>query len=170
MPLDATSSNETELLRRELYETREKLARIDQNTHESLKAQAFEEALKPHGLAPDAADQVKRLLGADVRLQADESGRLKAVGPGLQPLGQFVGDALAKPEFARFRGGAAAPTAALPFGTDPRSFGEAIIADRVASRPRTDPRLDPSQSMGLGRGPMTPFAQQRDDGKGALPR
>jgi hypothetical protein len=164
MPLE-TTPNETDQLRSRAYEAEARLAAIDRVQQDVMKAQAFDAALAPHGLTPDAADQVKRLLASDVRLQGDERGQLQAVGPGLQPLAQFVGETLAKPEFARFRGGSSPMPAAMPFGGGPRNLGEAFIADRLATQKTGDPRLDPSQRFGLGRGPTTPIPQWRDDGR-----
>jgi len=166
MPLDSTP-NETEQLRARAYAAEERLAAIERSATESLKNSAFDEALKPFGLDPTAAAQVKALLANDVRLQPDEAGRLTAVGPSLKPLGSFISETLAKPEWSRFRTGSSPVSSPfMPSGGAPRTLGEHLIAQAHQARAAAgDARVDMGQRFGLGRGPTTPIAQQRDDGR-----
>jgi len=167
MPLDPNPNNEIEQLRRELYETKEQLSRINQLGHNALRDAQLDEALKPHGLQPDAAAQVKRLIEAEVRLAPDERGQTIAVGPGLTPVRDFVGQVLARPEMARFKTGATPRgTPFQPPAGEPRTLGEALLAQAQQARAAGgDPRTDMSRGFALGPGPTTPFAQQRDDGR-----
>jgi hypothetical protein len=113
-------------------------------------------------------EQVVELLRGKLTIVPDQTGKPAVVGPGYQPVGDFVRNTLAQDSWAHFRNPSPTnATAGNPSisgtpqtrqgvsfaqvqGTPDQNFGQALLAWGAANRAAAgDPRMDPSQSMGL---------------------
>jgi len=166
MPLETTgpTPGEVSRLQTELYETKQALAEALATKTKTMKTEALDAALAGRQLAPGAREQLGRLLDSEIQIRADETGTPRAFGPNLTPLATHLEATLSKPEFAKFVAGNAGPTLPIQRGVN-EPMGDFLARQHQATTPRTDPRLDMSRGFALGRGPTTPFAQQRDDGR-----
>jgi hypothetical protein len=154
-------------------ELRERVASLEADQLQRAKRAAVAEELGRHDIAsPAAAEQIAALLLPSVQITKVSDGRELAHGPDYKPLAAMVAETLERPDYAHFLAPKGAVTSAQPAApagqpaapaSGPQSdareilpgenFGSAVI--RVASNKRAaqgDPRLDPAQPMGLGRG------------------
>jgi len=165
MPLETPAETaEASRLRSELYAAQEQLATIQAEKIRTTKTAALEQALGGIELQPGSKEQLAQLLDRELIVHKDEQGNTQVVGPGLKPLNEHLATRLQAPEFQKFIAGRSGPTLPLQRGTT-EALGDYLARQHQATTPHTDPRMDMSRGFGLGRGPTTPFAQQRDDGR-----
>ncbi len=160
MSLEATptpTSAEVSALRTQLYEAQQELAAARAAKAQNIKAEAIRGAVAGYKLSPGSEEQIAKLIDDEVILRPDERGVVQAAGPGLTPLGQYVGQKLATdPTWAKFRAtdSPAPPSAAdLPAGPDGRvGVADWIMAHgkhRAAVAAAADPRTHMSAPFGL---------------------
>jgi hypothetical protein len=128
-----------------------------QQAADSLVTQALTTGLAGRVPSQAAALQVAELLRKDVRL-VDLDGRKVAVGPGGQPVGEYIAARLASPEFAHFlgtkdSGSANRPAAPGATGDAPRTLNEAVrkhLTEQMAAGGNTNARWPamPTQPKG----------------------
>jgi hypothetical protein len=133
---------------------------------------ALAAAIGTHPVHDLARGQVLELLARGVQLTTDGQGNRIPTGPSLKPIAAYVAEKLASEEYRHFiRGGSQGMTAAAPynpgataglvpgaaraaFDRGEMNLGMSVAAEmRAAQVERGDPRLDPSQPMGLKRLP-----------------
>ncbi len=151
-PTPSANAADVSRLQTELYETRQQLAQALAAKTQTLKTEALDTALAGVKLAPGAREQLGHLLDSEIQLKGDETGAIRALGPGLVPLAQHVAAKLTQREFAKFLESGSTPTAApMPVGPD----GRVGIADWIAhqgARHVAAQQGDPRTNMGLGFG------------------
>ena len=101
-PTPSANAADVSRLQTELYETRQQLAQALAAKTQTLKTEALDTALAGVKLAPGAREQLGHLLDSEIQLKGDETGAIRALGPGLVPLAQHVAAKLTQREFAKF--------------------------------------------------------------------
>ena len=121
-------------------------------------------ALAKQPVLPAAVDQLTSILGSEISASPDGRGGYNVMSKDYRPVAEFVQSKLADPSFSHFRSDVRPqppvnrptppPTELI---AEPANLGQAFIANFQKQRQAvesknsaTDPRLDPSQSFGLG--------------------
>jgi len=141
-----------------IADQRAQLAALEEAGQRSAKAAGIAQAIQDSGctLHAGSAEQLARLLSEDVTAHREADGRFIPTGPGLQPLGVFVKERLAKPEYGHFiRGGGSAPAGGanqvgagqLPSG-EPRTLSDAVMFE--AARVRASAPAGPAANVNMG--------------------